>query len=370
MFKLLWLRLGLVVSALAMCTSWVLSLKAAYDPALGWASALLVLIACFSEPTKILANRVLWQAVAATGRQRFMAGAWYLLCIVASVCLLHLLMEKQLQVKTQLDTARANQTGIEDADWLRRRSEVREDLRKAEEAAEDARGLIVPGIRPLPQIQALLAASNARDAKPLREELSIAQANGQRVERAIRADERSANIRKLLASLEAERSAALAGRSVSAHAPSAWSAPSAASNLSALAILSALLIELAISGGIWVDTICNRKPEEQTAKIQQSQQVSGLGAQPSTSLAALGAVPVHAERFEEWLQLEWKKCRSKDGWLEGTERAWATAAGASSSGFVHEQLARMAEAGTIDKRSTPRKTWIRFVKVAKLKFAK
>lgn len=364
----LYRRLGIIIAILCIGVSWRLSIEAAYDTALGWTSVLLVAIACVAEPSKLAANRLLWHPES-TWLQRLYAGLWYGACILVSIGLMHLLAEKQIATTTAVAEMQKQQDAGKQADWERRRAELRLDLQKAEEAAEEARGQVVPGIRPLLAVQKLLAAldaPSARERKLLEQELNAAQLNGQREGRAARHDERAANLRKSLASLEAERPQTPAERSPGAPARIAPGAPGVSGSLMLLALLSAIIIEMGVSGGVLVDTVCNRPPAPKNELIEQNQGVGTLPAAPGNPQALQAAV----KRFDEWLQLEWKKSRGQDGWLEGTQRTWMLGSGSSSAGFVFERLAQLTTAGVIEKRTSSRKTWIRFVKVAKLKSVK
>jgi hypothetical protein len=360
----LYRRLGIIIAVLCIGVSWRLSIEAAYDPALGWTSVLLVAIACVAEPSKLAANRLLWHPES-TWLQRLYAGLWYGACILVSIGLMHLLAEKQIAATTAVAEMQKQQDAGNQADWASRRAELRLDLQKAEEAAEEARGQVVPGIRPLSAVQKLLAAPDApsaRERKLLEQELNAAQLNGQREARATRHDERATNLRKSLASLEAERPGASEGRSPDAHVRDVAGVRNVSDSLTLLALLSAIIIEMGVSGGVLVDTVCNRPPAPPDKEVER---IQGLDKPDK-----LGTDAVNAGRFDEWLQREWRKQRGADGWLEGTHREWAAGAGCASPGFVHAQLKRLWAAGIIEKRGNTRKTWIRFVKVAKLKSVK
>ena len=347
-------RFGLVVSYACATVSLILGLSAAYDPAGGATSYLLIVMALVAEPSKPVANQVIWHRQSSRPKRCF-GVLWYAACVAASMGLLYLLAAKHQAVEHATEVRQQAVELATEAAWSERRQEIRESLRLATEKAEEARSGIVPGVRSAQAARAALLARDApyvRERKLLEQELNTAQSNAQREANARRHDEQTANLRKTLGEWEAGRPRTFSGRPADAGVRDVRSVRDVPDKLLLLALLSALLIELAIVGGVVYDTVTNASEAPKPPETPQKPELPAL---------ALGS-----ERFETWLQLKWRKGRGGDGWLEGTQREWATGFGAQSPGFVHDQLDRLQRLGRIEKRSSPRKTWVRFVKVAKL----
>lgn len=351
-----------------MLVSLALSLVSAWSFAwLEFGRYLLIVIAFLSEPTKIVANRVLWSPWARRS-SRFWAAVWYLACVAASATLLHLLVEHGVSNKLAVaDAAKAEQTAA-GADVDRRLLEARADLKAALEDAERARSEVVPGLRSLAELTRKLDAKDRpapRDVKALKEDKAKVERNMQLEASAARHEATATALKVTVAELAAERSRTFTKQPLD---PIVQNVQNVQNVLFYLSIAAALLIEAAISGGIWADQFYNSTPTVNSSS-QKSVQDRSAGSRDELNDQndPERSKTMPDRRFEEWLEEQWRRHRSRDGWLENTQQAWADAAGVSGKSFVHAQLERLARSGRIEKVAHARRTRIRFLRVARLR---
>lgn len=339
---------GHVLTFLAVCTSWVFSVRGAYEPALGWGCVALIAMACFAEPAKYVALRVILKAASPTRGQRWMAALWYVLCVLVSLGLMHRNMDRNVNAVVGVELAQQRQQAelakqSEQAVWT-----LRVQLKEAEDAEEAARSAIVPGPRSVAVLrQELSQAQTLGQRKALQADLAQAILNEQALAKAERSH---VKVLEINGALSAERSRAFTQRPTSPGVQNAEHGIQNVQNaMNTLMLVAAILVEAAIVGGVWSD---------------------GVGNQPAPPAAPqeaqiIGVQRVEAARFEAWLRREWKANRSKDGWLEGTQQSWGRST-KHSAGFVHGQLERLVSKNIIEKRTSSRNTWIRFRKTAEL----
>lgn len=353
---------GHIVTTLAIGASWVFSMRGAYQPELGWSCVQLVVLACISEASKFLVVRVMWKAITAAWWQRSLAIIWYLGCVGISVWLMHLNVSKNVAQASAIVAEQQRRVAAAEQGADAEIAKAEDRLKTAENALEEARSAIVPGVRPAAAIQAQLLAKgegapSSRERIQLERDLQVARANAQAAEKVerlkLQADER----RESLLKSERDRSRTISARSPHDVVPHVPHVPHDRHELSAFGVVIALMLEIAVVGGVWADTLVGRSPAPETAPL------------PAPVPARTELVPAKVESFEAWLRAEWRRGRNKDGWLEGELQSWAAKGGFSKS-FVHKQLIRLVKENKIEKKSSSRKTGIKFRKLGELNVVK
>jgi hypothetical protein len=337
---------GHVFSTFWICVSIGISIKAAWQPELGWGCVLLFVITIGGESSKYFCNRIIFISRHVSRRNKTLAWLWYCACIASSVLLMQSLMQRITAEQVAAVEGQASQAASAVADQTR----VEGDIAAIDRELEAARTAIVPGIRSAAELRLLLdhATTTARRVE-LKDERDKAEGNDRMTAKIARLVAKRTPLANLVAKSTPERSETFGERSSFGIVRNIRER---SARLNDLALASAILIEICIMGGFWADGLHNRG--------QAAPEPILTPTQPPNAGRTM-----QAETFEAYLFKEWRTKRDRDGWLRGTQQGWARAARLSSA-TVHAQLNALVAAGKVEKQILRKETWVRFIKQAGL----